>query len=96
MRATAEPYFIELYTSSRTGLRAQFTAAVDETLRRRSLTLFVCLDSLPNLDDSVLSGAIIALRRLREFGGTLQFMTQKASHRRTLSATGLDRVFKIL
>jgi hypothetical protein len=84
MRATAEPHFIDLYTSSRTELRAQLSAAVDETLRRRSLTLLVGLDSLPNLDDGVLAAAIIALRRLRESGGTLRLKTGNASHRRTL------------
>jgi anti-anti-sigma regulatory factor len=92
---TTKPHFIELYTDSLTELRAQFSAAVDETRRRQSLLLEVGLDSLPNLDDSVIAAAITALRRLREFGGTLRLITKKPSHRRTLSATGLDHVFEL-
>lgn len=92
---TAEPHFIELSTNSRAELRAQFSAAVDETLRRRSSTLLVGLDSLASLDDCVFSAAIVALRRLREVGGTIRLITHKASHRKTLTTTGLDRVFEV-
>jgi anti-anti-sigma regulatory factor len=92
---TTKPHFIELYTNSLAELRAQFSAAVDETRRRQSLLLEVGLDSLPNLDDTVIAATIAALRRLREFGGSLRLVTQKPSHRNKLSATGLDHVFEV-
>jgi anti-anti-sigma regulatory factor len=87
------PYFVELYSSSPRGLRAQATAAANETLRRRGTTLLLGLDNVPTLDDGVLSATIVALRRLREVGGTVRLVTQNSSHRKRLAITGLDRVF---
>src|ERR1700692_4467226 len=85
----------DLYTSSPIGLRAQTTTAVDETLRRGLTTLVLGLDSLPSLDDAVVSAAIRALRRLREVGGTVELVTERPEHRRYLEMTGLDRVFDV-
>jgi anti-anti-sigma regulatory factor len=90
------PYFVEVHSGSTTGLRAQTKAAVDETLRRRTTTLLLGLDSLSTLDDGILSATIVALRRLRDAGGTVRLVTRKTSHRTRLALTGLNRVFQIL
>jgi anti-anti-sigma regulatory factor len=94
--AMMAPYFVELHSSSTTGLRAQTKGAVNETLRRRARTLLLGLDSLSTLDDGVLSATIVALRRLRDVGGTVRLVTRKTSHRTRLALTGLDRVFHII
>jgi anti-anti-sigma regulatory factor len=88
-------HFVEIYSSSPAGLRAQTAAAVSETLDRRSTTLLLGLDRLPALDDAVISAAIVALRKLRDIGGTVQLVTCNTSHREHLARIGLDRVFDI-
>jgi anti-anti-sigma regulatory factor len=88
-------HFVELYSSSPTGLRAQTAAAVDETLERRSTTLLLGLDRLSILDDAVISATIVALRRLRDIGGTVHLVTCNTSHREHLARIGLNRVFGI-
>jgi anti-anti-sigma regulatory factor len=90
-----KPLFVEFYASSRTGLRAQATAAVNEAKRRGSTTLVVGLDSLATLDDAAISATIVALRGLRETGGTVRLVTQSVTHRQHLKAMGLDRIFAI-
>ena len=88
-----KPSFVEFYTSSPTGLRAQATAAVTDAKRRGSRILIVGLDSLVKLDDAAISATIVALRGLRALGGTVRLVTQSVTHRRHLAAIGLDRVF---
>jgi len=89
------PHFVEFYASSPKRLRAQATAAVNETLRQGSTTLVVGLDSLSILDDAAISGTIVALRGLREIGGTVRLVTQSVAHRRHIEAIGLDRIFDV-
>jgi hypothetical protein len=38
---------------------------------------------------------IVALRRLREAGGTVRLVTQSVAHRKRLVVTGLDRIFDV-
>jgi anti-anti-sigma regulatory factor len=90
-----KPSFVEFYTSSPTGLRAQATAAVTDAKRRGSRILIVGLDSLVKLDDAAISATIVALRGLRALGGTVRLVTQSVTHRRQLEAIGLDRVFDV-
>jgi anti-anti-sigma regulatory factor len=90
-----QPLFVEFYASSQTGLRAQATSAVNEAKRRRSTILVVGLDSLARLDDAAIAATIVALRGLRETGGTVRLVTQSVTHRRQLKALGLDRVFDV-
>ncbi len=85
----------ELYDSSSSGLRAQATAAADEALRRGSSILVLGLDSLSELDAAAVSAMIVALRKLREVGGSVRLVTLNADHREHLAATGLDRIFKV-
>jgi anti-anti-sigma factor len=87
--------FVEFYASSRTGLRAQAMSAVNEAKRRRSTILVVGLDSLASLDDAAIAATIVALRGLRETGGTVRLVTQSVTHRRYLEAMGLDRIFDV-
>jgi anti-anti-sigma regulatory factor len=86
---------VELYSSSLIGLRAQAVAAADETLRRRRNILVIGLDGLSALDDAAVSASIVALRRLREVGGTVRLVTHNANHRKQLAANGLDRIFEV-
>lgn len=90
-----EPFFVEFYASSPTGLRAQATAAVSDAIRGGSTILVVGLDNLARLDAPAVSAAIVALRGIREIGGTVRLVTQSATHRRSLKAMGLDRVFDV-
>ena len=90
-----EPLFVEIYSSSPTGLRAQAEAAAAEALRRRTTFLLLGLDSLAAFDDAAMLAMIVALRRLREIGGTVRLVTRNAGHRERLALTGLDRVFDV-
>jgi anti-anti-sigma regulatory factor len=90
-----KPHFVEFYASSPNGLRAQATAAVSDTMRGGSTILVVGLDSLSRLDDAALSATIVALRGLRETGGTVRLVTHSLAHRRQLEAMGLDRIFGV-
>src|SRR5580704_11255842 len=87
--------FAQYYASSAAGLQAQSRAAVDDALGRGAKLLVLGLDNLPALDDAAISATIAASRRLREAGGSVRLVTQRASHRERLSLTGLDRVFRV-
>jgi anti-anti-sigma regulatory factor len=90
-----KPHCVEFYASSPNGLRAQATAAVSDAMRRGSTILVVGLDSLSRLDDAEISATIVALRGLRETGGTVRLVTQSVAHRHLLKAMGLDRIFGV-
>lgn len=90
-----KPHVVEFYESSPVGLRAQATDAVDGALRRGTTSLVFGLDSLSALDDAAISAIIVALRRLREIGGTVGLVTQSAAHRERLMLTGLDCIFDV-
>jgi anti-anti-sigma regulatory factor len=90
-----KPSFVEFYASSSSSIRAQATSAVDDALLHGTTLLVLGLDNLPALDDTVLSAAIVALRRLREVGGSVRLATQNPAHRKRLAQTGLDRIFPV-
>jgi anti-anti-sigma regulatory factor len=94
--AMSLPHFVKLHSNSPTGLRAQTAGAVEEALHLRTTSLLLGLDGLPILDDAVISESIVALRKLRDVGGTVRLVTGNATHRERLSQLGLDRVFDIL
>ena len=85
----------DLYASSATGLRAQAVRAADDALARGRATLVIGLDNLKAFDDAVASATILALRRLRDAGGSVRLVTANDAHRQRLALTGLDRVFEI-
>jgi anti-anti-sigma regulatory factor len=88
-------HFVEFYASSPAGLRAQAVNAVDDALRRGTTFLALGLDSLAILDDAAIAAMIVALRRLRETGGSVKLVTHSAEHRKRLAATGLATVFDV-
>ena len=90
------PHLVKLHASSPSGLRAQAAMAADETLRLRSTNLLLGLDGLSILDDAAISGTIVALRKLRDIGGTVGLVTGNPAHRKRLAQLGLDRVFDIM
>jgi hypothetical protein len=89
------PYFVEFNKSLPIGLRAQAAEAANDALRRGSTVLVLGLDRLSTLDDEALSATIVALRRLREFGGTARLVTQSVAHHKRLVEAGLDRIFDV-
>jgi anti-anti-sigma regulatory factor len=90
-----KPLVVEFNASSPDGLRAQARAAVNDAIRRRAKVMLVGLDGLAILDDAAISAAIVALRGLREVGGTVRLVTRSVTHRRSLESMGLDRIFDV-
>ncbi len=86
---------VQLYESSRAGLRAQATAAASDVLRAGQKTLTFGLDNLSHVGDDAVAALIIALRRMREDGGTIVLETTNEQHQRALLLNGLDRIVSI-
>jgi anti-anti-sigma regulatory factor len=93
--ASSTQHFVQLYSSSRAGLRAQASAAVDELLVREGTTLLLGLDSLAIVDDAVVAAVFVALLRLRESGDTVRLITGNPRHRKRLADIGLHLVLDI-
>ena len=70
--------------------------AAEETLRLRTTSLLHGLEELSTLDDAVIAGTIVALRKLRDVGSTVGLISVKKTHRRHLAKLGLDRVLEVL
>ncbi len=86
---------VQLYESSRAGLRAQATTAASDVLRAGQKTLTFGLDNLSNVGDDAVAALIIALRKMREDGGTIVLETTNEQHQRALVLNGLDRIMSI-
>jgi anti-anti-sigma regulatory factor len=86
---------VQLYESSRAGLQAQATAAASDVLRAGQKTLTFGLDNLSNIGDDAVAALIIALRRMREEGGTIVLETTNERHQQALLLNGLDRIVSI-
>jgi anti-anti-sigma regulatory factor len=82
---------LELFESSGVGLRAQATAAAEAMLRQGRTTLTIGLDNLGAVGDAVIAAVIVALRIMREAGGTICLLTHNSEHRHQLALYGLDR-----
>jgi anti-anti-sigma regulatory factor len=87
--------YVELYSSSLTGLRAQAVAAADEIVRGGQSILVIGLDSLCALDDAVVSALALASSKVREAGGTVRLVTRNLDHLTTLAMRELDRIFDV-
>lgn len=87
---------VELFESSGAGLRAQAKAAATETLRQRRTTLTIGLDNLWAVGDTAVAALIVALRTMRESGGTICLLTHRPEHRRRLQLNGLDRIMTLV
>ena len=86
---------VQLYESSRAGLQAQAAAAASDVLRAGQKTLTFGLDNLGNIGDDAVAALIIALRKMREAGGTIVLETTNEQHQRALLRNGLDRIVTI-
>jgi anti-anti-sigma regulatory factor len=86
---------VQLYESSRAGLQAQATAAASDVLRAGQKTLTFGLDNLSNIGDDAVAALIIALRKMREEGGTIVLETTNEQHQQALLLNGLDRIVSI-
>jgi hypothetical protein len=86
---------VQLYESSRAGLQAQATAAASDVLRAGQKTLTFGLDNLGNIGDDAVSALVIALRKMREEGGTIVLETANDKHQQALLRSGLDRIVSI-
>jgi anti-anti-sigma regulatory factor len=86
---------VQLYQSSRAGLQAQAAAAASDVLRAGQKTLTFGLDNLSNIGDDAVAALIVALRKMREEGGTIVLETTNAQHQQALLLNGLDRVVSI-
>jgi anti-anti-sigma regulatory factor len=87
---------INLYTSSPSGLRAQAVAAADEALNVGHNLLVLGLDCLTEFNDGAVLATIVALRKLRDVGGSVRLVTENDDHRNRLEVTGLNRIFDVV
>jgi anti-anti-sigma factor len=74
---------------------AAVEAAVDAKLLRGAEQVVLDLDTLASLDTEGLRGLIALLRRARLKGAQIVLRSSREEILRTLSVTGLDRVFTI-
>ncbi|HLY01484.1 MAG TPA: STAS domain-containing protein [Candidatus Cybelea sp.] len=78
------------------GNYAAVEAAVDAKLLRGAEQVVLDLDTLVVLDTEALRGLIALLRRARLKGGQIALRSSRDEILRTLSVTGLDRVFAVI
>jgi anti-anti-sigma factor len=83
---------IEYRTGAYEALEAQVLAAIEEEGAER---VVLDLDKLDRLDSGGVRDLISLLRRVRAAGGDLALRSTNPEVLRTLSATGLDRVFSL-
>lgn len=73
---------------------AALHTAVDTALNTREQTLVVDLDGVGFIDNAVIRELILALRRLRDRGGSLYVTYTRPSIQSSLCALGLERVLR--
>jgi len=88
--------YVELFESSSVGLRAQASAAAQDILRQGRKNLTIGLDNLSTVSDGAVAAVIVALRTMRESGGTIRLFTRNSEHRRQLLLSGLDRIMMVV
>lgn len=76
--------------------RESLQKIAEEALAAKERALTVGLDDLPALDADVMGGLIVALRRMREAGGSVALHVTRPDLLGALAVSGLDRVFKIV
>lgn len=92
MPKSVEPIVIEYSPHAYPALEAAVLAALEAGARQVVLNL----DHLDSLDTDGVRGLIALLRSSRSVGGELALISTKPDIRRTLSATALDRVFRMV
>jgi anti-anti-sigma factor len=75
---------------------AEVEAAVDAALLRGKQRVVLNLDALVVLDTEAMRGLIALLRRARLKGAQIALAVSQPEILRTLSITGLDRVFTVV
>lgn len=88
--------YYKLAPQPQTALSRELLGAVHSAAQGNDRALTVGLDELPTLDAKAMNGLITALRRMRDAGGTVRLHVTRPDLLRTLSDTGLDRVFSIV
>lgn len=76
--------------------RESLLAGADAAIAEHDLSLTVGLDDLNGLDADVMGTLIVALRRMREAGGTVTLHVTRPALLDALSVSGLDRVFTLV
>lgn len=70
--------------------------SVERAVATHEPTLTVGLDGLASLDATVMGTLIVALRRMREAGGSVVLQVTHPELLLELAVSGLDRVFKVV
>jgi outer membrane lipoprotein-sorting protein/anti-anti-sigma regulatory factor len=86
----------KLTASEPFGIAKEMRAAVDAALTEKSPELTIGLDAITALEVPVMNSLIVALRRLREVGGTTRLHVTRRDLLHSLSDTGLDVVFNVV
>ncbi len=87
-----EPVVIEYRLAAHPAIEAATLAAFEGGATR----VILDLDALDSLDHESVRGLISLLRRARAAGGELGLRATRPDVMRTLSVTGLDRIFTIV
>src|SRR5581483_10619500 len=80
----------------RNAARNQVLATVEKAIAAHHPTLTLGLDELPALDAGEMGSLIVALRRMREIGGSVVLHVTRPDMLQALAETALDRVFKVV
>ena len=78
------------------GARKALLRRVETAVAAHEQEITIGLDGLPSLDATVMGTLIVALRRMREAGGTVVLHVTRPELLSDLSMSGLDRVFKVV
>lgn len=92
MELSTKPKVIEYHPGAFARLEAELAVALDGGGERVVLDL----DRLERLDSAEVRELIRLLRQARALGGELALRSSKAQVLKTLSTTGLDRVFALV
>jgi anti-anti-sigma regulatory factor len=80
----------------RNAARDQVLATVENAIAAHQPSLTLGLDELPTLEAGEMGSLIVALRRMRETGGSVVLHVTRPDMLQALAETGLDRVFKVV
>jgi len=76
--------------------RQSLLFAAESALAANDRSLTVGLDGLASLDAAAMSSLIVALRRMREAGGSVMLLATRPELLQALAVSGLDRVFRVV
>jgi anti-anti-sigma factor len=76
--------------------RNELLAVAEKATAASEKTLIIGLDDLRDVDATVMGSLIVALRRMRDSGGSVVLHVTRPELLGELRVSGLDRVFKIV